>query len=617
MGSSAENKSMAKNLSGPDAPDSVGWTEAKTVRLFSPEQPFHLELGGSVCPVDVEYETYGELAVEKNNVVLIVHALSGDAHVAGYDKKAEETGRSWRVDRPGWWDSVVGPGKWIDTKRWFVVCANVLGSCVGTTGPSSTDPRTGKPYGLSFPIVTIHDWVRLQLVLLDHLGIQKVHAVVGGSLGGQQAIECALAYPDRFERSLVLAASPRLSTQGLAFNAVGRQCILTDPNFNNGDYYGGPPPASGLAAARMLGHITYLSDESMHSKFGRRRRSAEDLTFGFGTEFEVESYLEHQGRSFTERFDANSYLYITRAMDYYDAAQWGEGDLVKACSRVRSRVLVVAYDSDMLYPARECRRFAEAISCNGHPVTYVNIPSKFGHDAFLVETDQVGKLIEAFINNDEERELSEAAPIMPRWQDPVIESIIPEGSSVLDLGCGKGEMLSRLINNKRVKGQGIELDHNNVFSCIARDVPVFHADLDEGLSQFGNNSFEYVLLEETLQTVKHPVELLSEMLRIARFGIVSFPNFANYKVVYDLLSRGKMPIGERLPYQWYETPNIHLFTIRDFLEWASKNRVVIEKSFVLAEGKVREMSTEDNAYAEEALLVVRKDDESYMHEYNI
>jgi homoserine O-acetyltransferase/O-succinyltransferase len=374
------------------------WTEAKTVRLATAEAPMTLELGGCIGPVDVEYETYGRLNANKDNAVLIAHALSGDAHVAGWDRNAEKTGRLWRLRKPGWWDEAVGPGKAIDTDRWFVICSNVLGSCYGTTGPSSTDPATWKPYGLRFPMVTVGDWVALQARLVDHLGIERLHAVVGGSIGGSQAIEWALACPDRLERCIILAASPRLSAMGLAFNAVGRYCITNDPNFANGDYYRGPPPAAGLAAARMLAHITYLSDEIMHEKFGRR--VSETGARGFGVEFEIESYLDHQGRSFVERFDANSYLYITRAMDYYDpAGKWGGGDLGRACARIRCKSIVVSFGSDWLYSPEQCREFALALQRNNRPATYVNVPSNYGHDAFLVETEEVGRLLRSFLGH--------------------------------------------------------------------------------------------------------------------------------------------------------------------------------------------------------------------------
>jgi homoserine O-acetyltransferase len=376
----------------------VGWTVSEQVRLVGPAETFSLEAGGNLSPVDVEYEMYGEPNAAKDNVVLVAHALSGDAHAAGWDRNAEASGRQWRVRKPGWWDPMIGPGKALDTDRYCVICSNVLGSCYGTTGPSSADPETGQPYGLDFPVVTVSDWTKLQARLLDHLGIERLRAVVGGSLGGQQALEWGLAFPERVERCIVLAAAPRLSPQGLAFNAVGRFSILNDPHFNDGRYYHGELPWAGLAAARMLAHITYLSDEGMHEKFGRRLQNKHRPDFGFGVEFQVESYLGHQGRSFTERFDANSYLYITRAMDYYDAAaRWGEGDLRKACERLNSRMLVVSFSSDWLYPPHECKEFALAVAQAGKRSSYVEVPSRYGHDAFLVETDKVGELVSPFL----------------------------------------------------------------------------------------------------------------------------------------------------------------------------------------------------------------------------
>lgn len=386
---------------GPDAPDSVGWTSALTRRLLSAEPPMELELGGSVGPIDVEYETYGSLSTRKDNVVFITHALSGDAHVAGWDRDTANNGRVWRQRKPGWWDAMVGPGKAIDTNRYFVICPNVLGSCYGTTGPTAIDPKTGRRYGLAFPMVTVGDWVKLHARLLDTLGISRVHTVVGGSLGGQQALEMALAYPERVDRAVVLAASARLSAQGLAFNAVARYCIMNDPNFAGGDYYDQRAgPDNGLAAARMLAHITYLSDEGMHEKFGRRLQDRNGQRGSFGIEFAVESYLDYQGRAFVERFDANAYLYITRAMDYYDAAaRWGGGNLVEACRRVRARVLVVSFDSDWLYPPGDCKDLALALAKTGVRVTYADVPSRFGHDSFLVETQKVGRLLRGFLSH--------------------------------------------------------------------------------------------------------------------------------------------------------------------------------------------------------------------------
>ena len=390
--------SKKKTVKGPEHEASVGWTHSERVCLVSQDKPFYLEAGGSIAPVDVEYETYGKLNTARDNAILIVHALSGDAHVAGWDAEAKKKGRKWRTRKPGWWDDMIGPGEPLDTEKYFVICSNVLGSCYGTTGPMDLDLSTGRHYGLRFPLVTVGDWVRLQALLLDHLGIKRLYAVIGGSLGGQQALEWALAFPERVENAIVLASSARLSPQGLAFNAVARHAILSDPKFNNGDYYGFTAPAEGLAAARMLGHITYLSDEAMYRKFGRRLQGKSAPEFSFGIEFEVESYLAYQGKSFVERFDANSYLYITRAMDYYDAARgWGSGDLAIACRRIESRTMVVSFSSDWLYPPKECEELALAICRNGKPVTYVMVPSDYGHDAFLVETEALGDLVRNFL----------------------------------------------------------------------------------------------------------------------------------------------------------------------------------------------------------------------------
>ncbi len=393
----------------PDSEKSVGWIVPQNIVLATEEEPFELEIGAKMKYISMEYETYGILSPAKDNVILIAHALSGDAHAAGWDKtavsktvsgriKVRKDGysppRSYRQKKPGWWDSMIGPGKPIDTNRFYVICSNVLGSCYGTTGPADINPDTGNPYGLSFPVVMIGDWVRLQALLLDRLGIDRVFAVVGGSLGGQQALEWALAYPDRVEKAIVLAASANLSTQGVAFNAVGRYSIMNDPNFNEGNYYDGVAPEHGLASARMLAHITYLSDEGMDLKFGRRLQDKVKPDFNFDIEFAVESYLNYQGKAFVERFDANSYLYVTRAMDYYDAAaRWGGGDLAAACERLKSDILVASFSSDWLYPPESCRELVHAICRTGKPVTYADIPSQYGHDAFLVETARVSKLL--------------------------------------------------------------------------------------------------------------------------------------------------------------------------------------------------------------------------------
>jgi len=386
-----------RNYKSPGSINSVGWTKPQRVVLASENDPLHLDCGARIAPVTVEFETYGNLSSLKDNAVFILHALSGDAHAAGWDADWKKDKRPWRNKKPGWWDNMIGPGKAIDTDRYFVICANLLGSCYGTTGPWEINTKTGKPYGLDFPVVTVEDWVRLHVRLQDYLGIDKMLAVIGGSLGGQQALAWAMNYPERINSAVILAASARLGAQGLAFNAVGRQAIINDPCFRNGQYYGHEPPSEGLEVARMLGHITYLSSESMEGKFGRSFQDGNRPCYRLDKEFTVESYLEHQGRAFVRRFDANSYLYLTRAMDYYDAAGSTGGDLTAACSSIKAKLLIIAYTSDWLYPPQSTREVAEAILANNKPVSYIEIPSNYGHDAFLLEYAQTGPMIESFL----------------------------------------------------------------------------------------------------------------------------------------------------------------------------------------------------------------------------
>lgn len=382
----------------PDSSRSVGLTKAGKITIADPDNPFLTDSGVLLSHVEVEYETYGTLNKEKSNCILICHALSGDAHVAGWDACWEAENRPWRENRPGWWDNVVGPGKGIDTNRYFVICSNVLGGCYGTTGPASVNPDTGEPYGLSFPVVTVCDWVRVQKRLLELLGFSHIYAVVGGSLGGQQALEWALAYPQFMEKAVVLASADKLSPQGLAFNTVGRHSIMSDPHFCDGNYYGKEKPDKGLAMARMLANITYLSEESFHDKFGREFQYTENPAYNFQIEYKVESYLNHQGLSFVHRFDANSYLYITKAMDYYDAAaRWGAGSLEEALSRISADLLLVSFKTDWLYTPEQSLEIAKVLARLGKPVNYVLVDSRKGHDGFLLETEAVSRVLSSFL----------------------------------------------------------------------------------------------------------------------------------------------------------------------------------------------------------------------------
>lgn len=357
--------------------------QSHTVRFDS----LALDNGATIAPVEVAYETYGTLNAAKSNAILVQHAFSGDAHAAGI---SPETGK------PGWWDNMIGPGKGFDTDKYFVICSNVLGGCRGTTGPASINPATGCPYAMSFPVITIGDMVRLQKMLIEHLGIARLLAVSGGSMGGMQALEWVVSYPESVVSAIPIATTARHSAQQIAFNEVGRQAIMADLDWDGGNYYGKQPPARGLAVARMVGHITYMSDESMREKFGRRLRGKENFGFGFDVDFEVESYLRYRGSQFVTRFDANSYLYITKAMDYFDLTN-GQRSLNAAFEAARARFLVVSFSSDWLYPSYQSQEILRALRSRNCDVAYVELQSNYGHDSFLVDVAEQTALVVGFL----------------------------------------------------------------------------------------------------------------------------------------------------------------------------------------------------------------------------
>jgi homoserine O-acetyltransferase len=368
--------------------DSIGLV-TKEFFTFARTTPLRLESGASLGPITIGYETMGRLNAKGTNGILVTHAFSGDSHVAGYYSEKDE--------KLGWWDGMVGPGKPIDTNRYFVVCSNILGGCNGSTGPASTNPETGEPYGLDFPVVTIGDMVRCQKRLLDYLGINKLITVIGGSVGGMQVLEWAIRYPDRLLSAITLATTPRHSALAIAFNEIGRQAIMADPNFNRGAY-GEKKPDLGLALARMIGHVTYLSDHAMRKKFGRRLQDRETLAFDFEANFQVESYLRYQGSKFTKRFDANSFLYITKAADYYDVKHLhGGGSMIKAFAGVTAKMLVISFTSDWLYPTYQSREMVKAMKKNGLDVSFCEVEAKCGHDAFLLANQRQSSLIRSFI----------------------------------------------------------------------------------------------------------------------------------------------------------------------------------------------------------------------------
>ncbi len=369
--------------------NSVGIVETQYFTFAAPPREMELECGRKLGPIVLAYETYGTMNEDKSNCILIEHALSGDAHVAGKHHADDSTA--------GWWDSMVGPGKAFDTNKYFVICSNVIGSCKGSSGPGSINIETGMAYGMDFPIVTIKDMVKAQKVLIDSLGIEQLMCVVGGSMGGMQALEWAVTYPECVRMVIPIATTARLSPQSIAFDAVGRHAIMADPNWKFGDYYGSEPPRQGLAIARMIGHITYLSDKSMHTKFGRGLQNKERPSYDFSTEFQVESYLNYKGDAFVKRFDANSYLYISKAMDYFDLAE-PSGELRTELGKAKAAFLVISFSSDWLFPPYMSREIVSALRRNNLDVSYAEIQSDYGHDSFLLEVEVLSRLIENFLD---------------------------------------------------------------------------------------------------------------------------------------------------------------------------------------------------------------------------
>ena len=357
-----------------------------------PPQKMVLESGATLGPVTIAYETYGELSPEKDNAILVAHAFSGDSHVAGYytDDVA--------LEKPGWWNSVVGPGRGIDTDKYFVICSNILGSCMGSTGPPSINPETGQPYGLDFPLVTIGDMVEAQKRLIDHLGITRLHAVTGGSVGGMQVLEWCVRFPEMVRSAIPIATTMRHSAMAIAFNEVARQAIMADPHWNRGNYYAGNKPDMGLAVARMIGHVTYLSDEAMRKKFGRRLQDRSDFSYHFEVDFEVESYLRYQGSKFVQRFDANSLLYITKAADYYDLTQKKNGSPGRDFSMSEAKFLVISYSSDWLYPTYQSKELVQALKRSGRDVSFCEIEADAGHDAFLIPDIRLQNILRGFLD---------------------------------------------------------------------------------------------------------------------------------------------------------------------------------------------------------------------------
>lgn len=583
------------------------------------DEPLELEHGGVLSKVTVAYETYGHLSPKRDNAVLICHALSGDSHVAQHDEE----------DDPGWWDVVVGPGGPIDTDRYFVICPNILGGCRGTTGPNSLHPETGQPYGPDFPVITVADMVDVQRRLIDHLGIEQLLAVVGGSMGGHLVLWWATHLPHRLAGAAAVGTSARLTSQALAFDVVGRNAILQDPHYHQGRYYEhGPGPQAGLAIARMLGHITYLSREAMTRKFAADRLNTRQVGTQFETRFSVGSYLAHQGDRFVERFDANSLVTLTMAMDLFNLGPTPEA-LHAVVGQSRCKWLLISFTSDWLFPAFQSREIVDALIRAGKAVTYCNVTSNCGHDAFLLpdDLDRYGELIRLFLANLSKRDpkpviwsarhakhedtaahsLTSIFHDRQRIDYDSIVSLIPAGASVLDLGCGAGGLLAQLRSRGHSRIVGIELDEQAIVTCADRGLDVVQADLNQGLSAFLDEQFDFVVLSQTLQTVTDVSRVLREMLRVGRRGIVSFPNFGYWKYRTQLAEEGRAPqVDPGRGHHWYNTPNLRFLSIHDFEIFCRDQGFRIHQRVPLDTEACHRVEEDPNLNADVAIIVLSR-----------
>ena len=556
--------------------------ETRIAVLDLPAEGFRLVSGKLLKRVEIAYETYGTLNATANNAILICSPLTTDAHAAGWNSLEDR--------KPGWWDEMIGPGKAIDTNRYFVISTNMLGGCKGTTGPSSPNPDTGKPYGSAFPKISVEDMVGVQRLLVQKLGIDVLEAVVGGSLGGMQTLQWTISFPDKVRKCICVAAAACISAQALGFEIIARKVITSDPNFHDGDYYqDGQIPGLGLAYARMIGHLTYLSAISMHEKFGRNRKEDRDEK-RFETGFEVESYLNHQGDQFIRRFDANSYLHITWAMDHFDlVARYGSLD--KAFVGSQAEFLLVALSSDWHFYPEQTFEMGRVLLNQKKIVSVVELDSPYGHDAFLLEVENLSQVIQGFL---EKPAFDPGRQVEVKGKDEVVQpgrgngfgatqdlevlaSLIEPGSHILDVGCGDGALIDSMYRSHGITGIGIDFDLKHVVDCLRKNVPVLQTDVDLGLSLIGDLAFDYAVLNRTLQEVKKPQLVLREMLRAARKGIVAFPNFAYLDNRLSLLTSGMMPVSEALPYNWHDTPNIHLFSLEDFQSLCAREGIRIEE----------------------------------------
>lgn len=544
----------------------VGIVREKT---FRHEDYFEME-NGSLDEFQLRYETYGDLNKAGTNAILICHALTGDHHVAGVYSKDDR--------QPGWWNHVVGPGKAIDTNEFFVICSNCLGACKGSTGPASENPATpGKAYGMLFPDLTIKDMVRAQKSLLDFLGVASLRSVVGGSMGGMQALQWIVEFPSFVKKALIIAATARHNAQTIAFNEVGRRSICGDRDWKSGEYLDGEGPREGLAVARMMAHITYLSDEGMEEKFGREIGVSKEKNF----EFSVESYLDYQGNKFVDRFDANTYLKLTKALDRFDLV--GEKGLDDSLKEVSARVLVVAFTSDWLYTPAQNKLIVEALHRLGKEGSYLEIDHKHGHDSFLIKSKAFLRSVRVFLNgiDDEEKEEQNAdrfRQVENRYEVKkeadfkVIDNWVQPSESVLDLGCGRGILLEYLRDTKQVRGLGVDYDGGKATSSIARGVAVYQEDIRRALGNLGDQSFDWVIFSRMIDELPQPGSVLLEALRVGKRVALSFVNHGYWRNRLHFLGKGMKIKNDVYPDHWEKSGLMNHFSISEFESFCRKHR---------------------------------------------
>ena len=558
----------------------VGIVAPKKRKLKLPAGGLRLAYGGVLKEIEVQYEECGA-PIRADNVIYICHALTGDAHVAGIKPGEEKPS--------GWWDGMIGPGRAIDTNRYHVICANVLGGCSGTTGPMSVNPDTGRPYGSSFPQYSFDDAVDVFRMLLRELGVTHLAALIGGSYGGLQVVNWMTRFPEDMDRVCLIATSANLNTQAIAFSVMSRNSITDDPAWKGGDYYEvekvgvgeggrcGQGPKAGLAAARQLAHITYLSRELLQEKFHRDlqknfveapagERAERDRLFK--TYFQIESYLDYQAMKFVRRFDANSYLHITRSMDLSDPCD-RFGSLDAAFARVTAKTLVCSYENDILFPVWQSKEIVASLMKANRSVSYCHLESGTGHDSFLTDIEHLSKIVGGFLSE-------RPVPVM-KWQERLYANIVRmvrPGARVIDIGCGDGTLLDVLREKRQTSGTGVELDIERYEEAIAAGHDMLFDDVDEnGIECAPDHRYDVAIVSDTLQEVKNPRGLLHEALRLADEAIVTFPNFAAYRIRLTLALTGRLPVSKQLPFQWYDTPNIHCITLKDFKALCKKEGI--------------------------------------------